>query len=312
MNACFLGLGSIGTRHCLNFAEVCRLKGISAKITAIRSTGKPLRPELAGLGIREIGSMDDMEPFYDCIFITNPTSMHYESLLKAGNKARYFFIEKPVFDQLDADLSAIPFPEGAKCYVAAPLRYTGVLQKASEILKEERIYAVRSISSSYLPDWRPGTDYRTTYSAHKELGGGVSIDLIHEWDYLSMLFGFPKEVLYMNGQVSHLEIDSEDIAVYMARYHNMFLELHLDYFGRKTIRKMEVFTEKGLYCFDIAGSRIIYPDMTTEVFKEEANEKYLREMEYFFYLMNDPEAISSNSIEHAIRVLKLAKGELVK
>ena len=52
-----------------------------------------------------------------------------------------------------------------------------------------KVYSARAISSSYLPDWRPGQDYRTTYSAHKDMGGGVSIDLIHEWDYLSWLFG---------------------------------------------------------------------------------------------------------------------------
>ncbi|WP_298654045.1 Gfo/Idh/MocA family oxidoreductase, partial [uncultured Proteiniphilum sp.] len=61
------------------------------------------------------------------------------------------------------------------------------------------------------PDWRPNTDYKKSYSAKKEEGGGVSIDLIHEWDYLIYLFGFPQEVYNLQGKFSHLDINSEDL-----------------------------------------------------------------------------------------------------
>mgnify|MGYP000441260447 FL=1 len=42
-----------------------------------------------------------------------------------------------------------------------------------------RPYSGRVICSSYLPEWGPGVDYRTVYSAHKALGGGVTIDLTY-------------------------------------------------------------------------------------------------------------------------------------
>ena len=44
-----------------------------------------------------------------------------------------------------------------------------------------------------------------TYSAHKDMGGGVSIDLIHEWDYLTYLFGMPSEIYSILDKVSDLE-----------------------------------------------------------------------------------------------------------
>ena len=42
---------------------------------------------------------------------------------------------------------------------------------------------------SYLPGWRPGTDYRQSYSAQRRLGGGVLLDVIHEVDYAAWVLG---------------------------------------------------------------------------------------------------------------------------
>lgn len=75
-------------------------------------------------------------------------------------------------------------------------------------------------------------DYRTVYSAHKDMGGGVTIDLIHEWDYLVELFGKPEKMYNFKGTYSHLEIDSDDLSVYIAQYPTLLCEVHLDYFGR--------------------------------------------------------------------------------
>ena len=63
-----------------------------------------------------------------------------------------------------------------------------------EALPALSVYSARVLCSSYLPGWRPGVDYRTVYSAHKDMGGGVTIDLIHEWDYLVELFGKPEKM----------------------------------------------------------------------------------------------------------------------
>ena len=90
------------------------------------------------------------------------------------------------------------------------------------------------------------------------MGGGVAIDLIHEWDYLCYLLGFPNRVQTMQGKKSSLEIDSEDIAIYIAEYANYLVELHLDYFGRKSIRKMEMFCEDDTIEIDLIDQKIIY------------------------------------------------------
>jgi predicted dehydrogenase len=227
--------------------------------------------------------------------------------VKIANRSRYFFIEKPVFDELDIALTTIPFAKDAVCYVAAPLRHCGVLKKLREIVSPHEVYCARAICSSYLPDWRPNVDYRTIYSASKEAGGGVRIDLIHEWDYLSDLFGFPNEIYQLSGRFSDLEITSEDLAVYIGKYDDKLVEVHLDYFGRETRRSIELFTKKRTIYGDIANARITFSDGTPAIeCEEERNVMYMREMQYFMSLVLEQTDHSMNDIEHAMHVMRLA------
>ena len=309
MKACFIGLGSIGTRHMVNLSTTCKEDGLPLEIHAVRQSDRPLRDELKGLDVKTLRSYAEMDSFYDMIFITNPTSLHYRTLMQVGDKSRFFFIEKPVFENWDEDTDKLPLSRDTVCYVAAPLRYTAVIQKAGEFVKTHPIYSARAISSSYLPDWRPGQDYRQTYSARKALGGGVSIDLIHEWDYLFMLFGMPEIVYSLIGKYSHLEIDSDDLAVYIGKYRDCLVELHLDYFGRKTRREIELFTEDGCWKFDITNSCVVSPDGKTQYIPEELNDRYVREMRYFLSLVSGKEKKSWNTVEHACQILRITKGE---
>ena len=61
------------------------------------------------------------------------------------------------------------------------------------------------------------------------------------------LFGPPLACYNFKGTYSHLEIDSDDLSVYIARYPNMLAEIHLDYFGRTYRRSIELFCNCLLY-----------------------------------------------------------------
>ena len=143
-------------------------------------------------------------------------------------------------------------------------------------------YCARVICSSYLPDWRPGVDYRTVYSAHKALGGGVTIDLIHEWDYLVHLFGVPQQLYNFKGTYSDLEIDSDDLSVYIAKYPTLLAEVHLDYFGRGYRRSIELFCRDGSYLADFGAGTLTLPDGTVQHYEEDVNRRYEREIGIFY------------------------------
>ena len=62
-----------------------------------------------------------------------------------------------------------------------------------------------------MPHWRD-CDYRQNYSAKKNLGGGVLLDLSHEIDLAFYLFGKLKLEFAQNFKISELDIDSDDFA----------------------------------------------------------------------------------------------------
>ena len=173
------------------------------------------------------------------------------------------------------------------------------------------VISVRSISSSYLPDWRPGQDYRKTYSAHKVMGGGVSIDLIHEWDYLTYIFGWPQKISSFIGHKSSLEIESDDYAIYIAEFENMIAELHLDYFGRKTIREIQLFTKEETVLGDIANNKITFLRSGEVIKFNEVRDDYQRRELNHFLDMILGKTEKENGIKHGIDVLRLTQGDRI-
>lgn len=309
MKVCFVGVGSIGKRHIKNLSIVMKEKAMPLVVHVLRRRGNVLDDDVSKVINKEIYDIEKMDDMYDAIFITNPTYLHYETLLKLKNKTNYFFVEKPVFDDINIDASEFTSDNSKQYYVACPLRYTKVLRSVNEMLTDEKVISIRAISSSFLPEWRAGVDYRETYSAHKEQGGGVSIDLIHEWDYLSSLFGFPNDVIYVCGKYSHLDIDSEDLALYIGVYDDKLVELHLDYFGRNVKRQVEIYTNEAVYLFDIANSKVYRNGKCIREYEENANDKYLEEMRYFCKLQ-EGKCTNTNNIEHALKVMKIAVGKI--
>lgn len=307
MKIAFWGLGSIAKRHIRNLVSVLNQRGVVWQIDVFRHSGREIEEEIRSL-VSNVYDDNSLEgKYYDVIFITNPTSLHYETIKRCVPHTRNMFIEKPVFEKWNEDIQELHCSDSSVYYVACPLRYTAVLQYIKSNVEPDSVFSARAVSSSYLPDWRPGVDYRDTYSAHKELGGGVAIDLIHEWDYLTMLFGFPEQVYYAGGKYSALDIDSDDLAAYIGTYKNRIIELHLDYFGRKTVRKATFYTSEETIVADLINSQVCYMKSGRTVDLTEERDAYQkRELEHFLDIV-EGKCLNDSTIEHAAEVLKIAR-----
>ncbi len=301
MKTCFVGLGSISKRHIKNIKSM--YGDVMIDILRHSSSGS-VNSDDAQYG-NCIYSEEELADRYDAIFITNPTTMHIDSLYRLIDRSDAFFIEKPLRPIGCPETLIDRLPLDKIYYVACPLRYTSIIQYLKEHIDVSRVLGLRAISSSYLPDWRPGQDYTKCYSARKELGGGVAADLIHEWDYISYLIGMPDKVHTVLRRLSGLDIDVEDVALYIGEYEDKLVELHLDYFGRKTLRDLYIFMEDDTVYCDFVKSTVTYmKDDRTFSFGEERDDYQIAELKHFFDIVQG-NATNDNSIFEAEKLMRL-------
>ncbi len=293
----FIGLGSIGQRH-LGLLK----KNFNFNIYACRNKGREVYP-----GVTNIYDLDKalkMNP--DIVFITNPTNLHIDTALqciKVGIKN--IFIEKPLSNDLknlDRFTKAVKDSD-VLVYVGNVLRHNPVLKRLKEIINETKvnIFYAKTICSSYLPDWRPNTDYRKVYSSKSSEGGGVLLDLIHEFDYNVMLFGGIKSIWGIYGKISDLEIDSEDFCDVFVKFENNTLaSIHLDYFSYINKRIINIITPEKEISADLIKNEISISQnqkIHTEVFHFERDDYFETQLKYFINGIDDKSMNISNLIE---------------
>ena len=310
LKVCFIGYGSIAKRHITNLQNLCKDKKIRLSIDVLRHSkvsNEKLDKSLKYVDLVRYGRLDN-DDFYDIIFITNPTSEHYNTLKKYKDNAKMFFLEKPACSYADLKKMSRLNIYPNRVYVACPLRYKKVIQYLKNKVNLKNAVSVRAICSSYLPDWRKGVDYTKTYSANKELGGGVRLDLIHEIDYLRYLFGNPVKVICKSGKYSKLKINTEDLAVYILEYKNKIVEVHLDYFGKSNKRELEIYTNSDVIEVNLIKNKVTYKSNNKIVsFKEKRNDFQTLELEHFLNIYYGIEK-NDNNLDNSLITLLLTKG----
>lgn len=254
MKILIVGLGSIGTRH-LNI-----LREYFDHDIAVFRSGKSGACNIAGL--QEFSTWNEVEAYQpEVAFITNPTHLHIDTAMNCAKLGMHLFIEKPLSNTLDglSELRELCEQKSLTCYIAYCLRFHPVVKKINELLDGKSILHSRVTCTSYLPDWRKGHDSRNTYSAKADLGGGVLLDLSHEFDYISHLFGAIRKIEGNFGKLSNVTEDAEDYAdVVLKTENNIVVNLHLDILSRKNERQIKVDFEGGYLLGDLIANRLEY------------------------------------------------------
>jgi predicted dehydrogenase len=191
--ALVIGYGSIGRRHARILADL----GCEVAVVSRRSLDDVTHFANVAEAIKNVRP--------DYAVVANETSAHLavvDELATAGFCGK-LLIEKPLG-------GAIPPHDFALCAVAYNLRFHPALTELAVALANEKILAMQIYCGQYLPDWRPGADYRRSYSADATQGGGVLRDLSHELDYLLWLGGAWRRAAAIGGRFGDLEITSDD------------------------------------------------------------------------------------------------------
>jgi predicted dehydrogenase len=308
------GLGSIGRRHLRN------LQALGEKDIILYRTHSSTLPddEIAAFPV-ETDLQAALAHKPDAVIIANPTALHLNVAIPAAEAGCYLLIEKPVSDspkRID-ELKAALKHGGGKVLVGFQFRFHPTLRKVAEWLRTEQIGKPLTFHAEwgeYLPRFHPWEDYRKSYAARSDLGGGVVRTLSHPIDYLRMLLGEVAALWAFTGKTSDLEIDVEDTAEIGLKFAlGTVGTLHLDYYRRPTQHKLEIVGSKGLiewsnttnvarlYRAELeAWESCLAPD------KFERNDMFLSEMSHFIQVARG-EIEPVCTLEDGLRVQELVQ-----
>lgn len=302
MNILIVGLGSIAQKH----IEALKILKLNAKIYALRSNPNSEIQE----GINNIYNLENLNVSFDFAIISNPTNLHYEFIEKLAHKEIPLFIEKPAVHKLQNVTELIDLIEDKQIvtYVACNLRFHPCIEFLKKKIESQnkKINELNVYCGSYLPGWRPGKDFRTIYSANAEMGGGVHLDLFHEFDYIIWLFGHPNKSNSVLRNVSSLNINAVDYANFNLQYNSFTASVVLNYYRRKPKRAIELLLDNQTLTIDLINN-CITDDNGNIVFEAPnftVKETYVSQLKYFIDCLegnNKP----MNSLKESIEILKI-------
>ena len=256
MNVLVVGTGSIARRHIKNLQELDEIK----RINIYSSRGLPLG-DIYGNKVFIQESLLNLQNV-DFAIIANETHKHIPVATELAKQGIHLFLEKPVSHKLQEaqELKKLICEKNILVFVGYNLRFLGIIQFLKKEIEKGRfgeIFFAQIEAGQFLPDWRPGRDYKKVYSAFKNQGGGVALELSHELDYMMYLFGFPSQWIFFSKKVSDLEIETDDIFEGIFHFKEGFLcNVHLDYLQKTKKRKLKIAGSQGVADCDLLEKRL--------------------------------------------------------
>lgn len=312
------GLGSIGQRHVRNLRTLLgdsvellayRVRGLPDAITEAM-TIEPGQTVEAKYHIRSFNRLDTaLNEKPDAVLICNPTRLHLNTALAAVQAGCHVLVEKPLADSIDGveELIALSERRGMVVAVGYQMRFHPALVRLRELVCRKaigQVVSVRAEYGEYLPAAHPYEDYRQSYAARADLGGGVILCYIHEFDYLYWLFGMPRRVFTVGGRSGSLDVDVEDHAVTSMECsvngRPVAIELQQDFLRRPGARTCEVIGDSGTLNVDLNAPGF------------ERNQLFLEEMKHFLAAIAGESAplVSAREAAQSLRVALAARESL--
>ncbi|MCC7194307.1 MAG: Gfo/Idh/MocA family oxidoreductase [Gemmatimonadaceae bacterium] len=223
MRILVVGLGAIGQRHARNIQALrpgvelhaFRQRRLSHVVTdaLLRDDLRDVEADLGVIPHETLGAALAARP--DAVVICNPSALHLGVAIEAAEAGCHLFIEKPVSHTADGlhRLQRVVARKRLIVAMGCQWRFHPCVVRLQELLARHALGAPRKTEihyAEYLPDWHPYEDYRTSYAARSEMGGGVVLTQIHDYDLAWWLFGPVRSVSASGGKLSDLEVDVED------------------------------------------------------------------------------------------------------
>jgi len=253
MKALVLGCGSIGARHTRNLVSL----GVDVTVSDPRiERAEALAAEM---DVAVAPATDGVEA--DIAIVATPSIQHPADARRCLERGMHTFVEKPIaatYEGLEVAVGAAD-SSSRVTMVGCNLRFSAGYRALRDLLPTlGRIVSVVADFGWYLPAWRPRDDYTASYSARRELGGGVILDAaIHELDYVIDLAGPVSSVAGMWTASGSLGIEVEDAADIQLRHRSGCIsQIHADYLRRTYTRTCTLVGAEGTLVWDLARGSV--------------------------------------------------------
>jgi predicted dehydrogenase len=252
------GLGSIGRRHMRNLIslgekDIILLRSRKSTLPDDELSGYPVETDLSE-------ALQKYKP--DAVIVANPTIMHLDVAIPAAEAGCAILLEKPIshsMEKIDV-LQQMVKKSGSKVLVAFQFRFHPGLMCAKQLISDGEIGRIISAQvhfGEYLPAWHPWEDYRKSYAARADMGGGVVLTQCHSLDYLPWLVGSVQSVWGMTAKLSDLEVDVEDTAEIGLRFADGALgSIHLDFNQQPPTHQFQIVGTKGSLKCDLSDGAV--------------------------------------------------------
>lgn len=314
-NIAIIGLGSIGRRHLRILKEIKP----EINITVVR-TGKGNDCPEEQLADKVIFSIDEAIK-YGCqaAIISSPATKHIEQATILAKAGVHLLIEKPLSSSIDGINNLIHTVEKNKIIglIGYVLRYDPAAIKFKEYIDSGFIGKILHINvscGSFLPDWRPGQNYKNTVSASSKLGGGVLLELSHELDYMRWFFD---EMSYVYAYLSNsgtLDINVEESAdLIFVSGEGYPISVHLDFNRKHPKRECVAQGTNGELIWNAIEQkvswRLIGDNNGEDLFKFKRDDTFKWQIEHFFNCIenNDKPIVTINDAGETLKLIDAAK-----
>ena len=308
------GLGSIGRRHLRLLHEL----DPSLELAAWRSGHGAGCPEQDLLAARFSSLAEALAWQPQAAIVASPAPFHGAQAAELAAAGVALLIEKPLGTGEEPLAAWLPLQsaagQGLPVVVGYVLRHDPALPLLQAWLAAGRIgtpVSAHARCGSWLPDWRPGSDYRQGVSARRELGGGVLLELSHDLDLLRTLLGSLTVTAADLSCSGLLEIDVEDRALLaLQTATGMPVSLQLDFCTQPPARSLVVRGSEGEIRWDLIRGCLSWMDrqgvLHQEPFSHGAEERYRRQLQHFLACCRG-EAEPLVSVEDGLAVLELVR-----